>query len=202
VGIGEHENFERKETDMRSNQNLKQVTGGQNTPGSSNSNVPALYRAISVVHRFPYRGSRYNCVSIYWFVDRRETPVAPYEQVIEGYANLSERDQHMAQTIADEALTAEEVELLREYLHRVHDDCIWTRSVDLPIKNVNGTMPFGGVPAGGGCDFYMMPEEDGYDLPFRVWGYFDVRDCPIAPERPDQGVNLSPDTDDIDSFPF
>lgn len=39
----------------------------------------------------------------------------------------------------------------------------------------NDSMGYGAYPVGGGNDFYTFSEEPGYSLPFKVWGYFDLR---------------------------
>ena len=39
----------------------------------------------------------------------------------------------------------------------------------------NADMGVGAIPVGGGNDFYTFSEEPGYSLPFKVWGYFDLR---------------------------
>jgi len=39
----------------------------------------------------------------------------------------------------------------------------------------NDVMGVGAIPVGGGNDFYMFSEEAGYSLPFKVWGYFDLK---------------------------
>lgn len=39
----------------------------------------------------------------------------------------------------------------------------------------NDSMGYGAYAVGGGNDFYMFSEVPGYSLPFKVWGYFDLR---------------------------
>jgi hypothetical protein len=39
----------------------------------------------------------------------------------------------------------------------------------------NSSMGVGATPVGGGNDFYTFSEEPGYSLPFKVWGYFDLK---------------------------
>ncbi len=39
----------------------------------------------------------------------------------------------------------------------------------------NNSMGVGAIPVGGGNDFYTFSEVPGYSLPFKVWGYFDLR---------------------------
>ena len=35
-------------------------------------------------------------------------------------------------------------------------------------------MGVGAIPVGGGDDFQMLNREPGYNLPFKVWGYFNL----------------------------
>ena len=46
----------------------------------------------------------------------------------------------------------------------------------LPVPN---TSMWGvrGWPVGGGDGFHQLSEENGYSLPFKVEGYYDLRDC-------------------------
>jgi hypothetical protein len=41
-------------------------------------------------------------------------------------------------------------------------------------ENIMGTSA---IPVGGGTDFVTTSESDDYDLPFKVWGFYDVRGC-------------------------
>ena len=40
-----------------------------------------------------------------------------------------------------------------------------------------GVLPIGAIAVGGASGFYMLSEEPEYDLPVKVWGYFDVEGC-------------------------
>lgn len=44
----------------------------------------------------------------------------------------------------------------------------------------NHCMGYGAYPVGGGNDFYTFSEVPGYSLPFKVWGYFDLRHSETA----------------------
>ena len=71
----------------------------------------------------------------------------------------------------------------------MHDSDLKPSQVDLPAPIVSesgvGVLPLGAIAVGGGTDFYMLSEEPEYDLPVKIWGYFDVRDCDfeIIPEE-------------------
>lgn len=112
-------------------------------------------------------------VPIRWFYcDDRPQP-RPYAELIENYDPNDERSCYPEGYI-DELFTEDEAKLLKIYLEQQHDkgEVTTIRETSLPIRN--RTMAFGACPAGGGIDFYRLYETPGYDLPFRVEGYFDL----------------------------
>ena len=112
----------------------------------------------------------YNDVKFNWFNTDRTTPVAPYESLIEGYEPTNGLS--YAEGCVNELFTKHEVELLRVFLKRSHNSELHVKAVDLPISSrVAG---YSAMAVGGGTDFYMLDQTPGYDLPFRVHGYFDL----------------------------
>ena len=59
----------------------------------------------------------------------------------------------------------------------------------------NDSMGYGAYPVGGGNDFYTFCEVPSYSLPFKVWGYFDLRH-----RNPEPGPEFEPISDD--DLPF
>jgi hypothetical protein len=51
----------------------------------------------------------------------------------------------------------------------------------LPIPN--NMMGVGAIAVGWGDDFYMLCNKPEYPLPFKVWGYFDLRDCELTDKQ-------------------
>jgi hypothetical protein len=80
----------------------------------------------------------------------------------------------------DELFTQEEAEALKQYLDRNYGDAGTNtiHKVDLPVAG--NTMGVGAIAVGGGTDFYMLDKDEEYSLPFKVWGYFDLRGCELV----------------------
>lgn len=77
----------------------------------------------------------------------------------------------------DELLDLDEARRLKEYLDRSHGNHSknWIQEVELPIDPMD--MGLRGYPTGGGVDNYLLYKEKHYDLPFKISGFFDIRDC-------------------------
>ena len=128
-----------------------------------------LYSVSSVIDDWPYKEDRYVGVVVQWLVVDRQEPVAPYEKCIENY-NPSDPYQ---KGLLDECFTLTEATALAEHLKKHHDTNCKLVEVKLPMPG--GDIPLSYVTVGGGCDLHMLNKEDGYELPFAVYGYFDIR---------------------------
>jgi hypothetical protein len=134
-----------------------------------------LFGAHSIVDGF----MGCNEVVLKWFrVDRKESLV-PLEELIEDYQRLNDCEERMfAQQLVNEYFTEEEVEVLKAFLRdRRGGTEVEVTEVSLPIL-AKGVMPTGAIPVGGEQDFLMLSENDEHPLPFRVWGYYDLRHSP------------------------
>jgi hypothetical protein len=146
---------------------------------------------------YGYFKGRRSQLMVHWFVKDRESPVAPYAELVEKYNQLPEESRARARRVVDELFTEAEFHALRDYL-RVHlRQDVRTAMLVAPINSLKQheeanrglIRPFGdscemgdsvpevgdGVPgrmAGGGRGFCRLAEEDGYTLPFAVWGYW------------------------------
>ncbi|MBA7553281.1 hypothetical protein ES705_45871 [subsurface metagenome] len=132
--------------------------------------LPTVYQVTSVVKK--YR----NCkdVPFSWFMTSREKPFIPYKKGIKNY----EKGNLYQEGAIDELFTRQEADQLVAYLEKEHKDDILKTSIDeqkLPLAN--DIMGIGCIPVGGGNDFYMLDGEKNYNLPFKAWGYFDLRNC-------------------------
>lgn len=74
----------------------------------------------------------------------------------------------------NESFTEQEIKSLETYLA--------TKEICLEIKEVE-ELPVDGEfvglvdsPLGGGAGFIKLNEYDGYDLPFKIWGFYDSKD--------------------------
>jgi hypothetical protein len=72
----------------------------------------------------------------------------------------------------DQMFSEHEVEQLREYLRVQHPE------TELVVKEAELPTPYAAIDAcgyGGGDDGYMLYGEEGYNLPFKVMGFFRMR---------------------------
>jgi hypothetical protein len=74
----------------------------------------------------------------------------------------------------------DQAQALKDYIDQNYgDEGITTiKKATLPIAKYSGGA--GSMAVGGGNDFLMLDNNPKYSLPFKVWGYFDLRDCELA----------------------
>jgi hypothetical protein len=73
----------------------------------------------------------------------------------------------------DSLFTAAEIEQFQKYMRARHPDTeLYIEAAEIPTPYA----PLGACGYGGGVDLYMLYKEEGYDLPFKVGGHFDMRD--------------------------
>lgn len=129
-----------------------------------------LYGVKTVVEI--YHGHR--DVAFHWFACCRRRPL-PYAELIAGYEEADGLG--YAELLLDELFDRTEAEALVAYLDREHRGAGKTtiEAVKLPIaRNIMG---YGAMAVGGSDDFFALDKQPGYSLPFRVWGYYDLRGC-------------------------
>ncbi len=151
-----------------------------------------LFSAWSIVENV----DGYDGVTFNWVYAGRKKPLGPYNELIADYHNLDRVIRPYMEGYVDELFTEEEIKALRAYLSKRspagrHFRCkghyqtqqmeLFVAEMPLPImepardKNIilrNATH------SGGLQDSYIFSNEDGYDLPFKVYAYFDLQDCP------------------------
>ena len=135
-----------------------------------------LFGAYSI-----WNHSKYGEFRINWFCNHRAEKLAPYEDLICVYER---GDWYDAKDCVDESFSAEEIELLREYLQSGDGKELHTYEIELPI--MKSLMPFGAIGSfsiydvcGDNVtrhvtieDYYLLSKEEGYSLPFEVQGYY------------------------------
>jgi len=136
--------------------------------------VGRLYGVYSEVNDFDSWGARWKSVTINWFVVDRKIPPVPYETSIKSYRPNSKDPgkYRYPEGFIDECFTYQETNALTEYLKRYPGECKISE-VELPIEpNLagNGALAIGGLEG-----FYMLSKDENYNLPFKVWGYYDLR---------------------------
>jgi hypothetical protein len=134
-----------------------------------------LYRVTTIVKKF--RGCK--DVGFDWFRCERRAP-RPYAELIENYDPSGRRDVRDAEGCIDEMFELDEAQALKDYIDRNYGEAGITtiKKAELPIAN--NVMGVGATPVGGGQDFHLLDKAPNYTLPFKVWGYFDLRGCELV----------------------
>lgn len=139
-----------------------------------------LFYIESVVNDYEYRKQHYNNVLFIWFITDKKTPDMPFDLAIKDYQPVipgaCEIDGY-AESMILEMFNEHEANLFKEYIEGMQcQNIVSTKllAVTLPIEK--NMMPMGAIPVGGHCDFYMLSEHKDYNLPFKAWGYFDLRE--------------------------
>jgi len=82
----------------------------------------------------------------------------------------------------EQTFSKAEVRQLYEYFSQHYEgDRLKVKRAGPPDNHCIG---YGAYPVGGGTDFYAFSEEEGYSLPFGVWGFLDLRHCEPGDQPP------------------
>jgi hypothetical protein len=121
-------------------------------------------------------------VTVHWFCVNRSAPIAPYASVLLGYKSLSDEARVRAEMLVDEFFREEEFHLLRDYLRERHHEDPRTAMLVIPVSAVKpdtgtrtGTLRPFGMPSANEREevtIFRLAEEEGYSLPFTVWGAY------------------------------
>ncbi len=131
-----------------------------------------LFRVNSLANNFSYHKNVYDSVEFSWFVVHRKTPFVSYAQLIKNYGRELNRSHHIFENNIKELFTEQEANGLKEYLLRKHKQECVVKSADLLLEAY--TLGYGDIVPEYGEGFYKLNEDDGYDLPFVVWGFYDI----------------------------
>ena len=154
-----------------------------------------LFQVVTIVKE--YSGCK--GVTFYWFfADERSSP-RPYADLIADY-NPGTPYIEYAEARIDELFTEAEASQLIAYLDcQLGDEGMTTIEEEkLPIPS--NVMGFGTIAVGGPQDFYMLHKAPGYPLPFKAFGYFDLRASAPCPTYPPINDVVAEDSDDEISF--
>jgi len=81
--------------------------------------------------------------------------------------------------LAEETFTEEEADKVIAFMDSFKD----TKAEKRPaVKPTEGSIGAGDYPAGGWDGFYILHAQEGYDLPFKVEAYYDMRNYEPTPE--------------------
>jgi len=121
-------------------------------------------------------------VTFHWFCIERPEPIAPYASLIMGHHGLTPEARTRAEQMVDEFFSEEEFHQFRDYMQTQHQDDLRTTVLSAPVHAVKpdtstragSFRPFragveDSIPGSGFC---KLAEEEGYSLPFSVWGYY------------------------------
>lgn len=129
--------------------------------------LPPRYLMDVQARDFPHRGLRYKSATLSLF---------------HHWEGSSATDEHL--TVPDgagneyiwsqieETFTREEMLLILDYFIKYDPTCEIMIKKATPPKNKGAGI--GAMAVGGNTDFYMFDKDDRWNLPFGVWGYFDV----------------------------
>ena len=151
----------------------------------ANEAPAALYSAESLIDIEGHEN-----VVITWFVHDRPYPWPPvhYQALVLDYNQYEgEKSKLYAEGYIDELFRLEEVKLFETWSEEYIDIKIRKQAKPIPLK-FEGKMPIGATPIGGPGNFIMLPKMEIYDLPFEVWGYFNLRET-TTPGEFNQKVN-------------
>jgi len=108
-----------------------------------------------------------------WFVSERQEPPVLYALGIRNYNQADADMVGYAGRALCELFTRAEAEALKAYIDERHGDVTTIKRADLPIENSDAGISVG--PAGGGPNCLLLYEDPEYRLPFKVEGFFDLR---------------------------
>ncbi len=139
-----------------------------------------LYKAYSFVEDHPDLGN----VCFAWFYHLREKPVAPYQDLIEGYDELDETKKSRARRDVNELFTDQEVEVLTAHLENEHgiESFLIEKPVPVRLEDMDDEKVLRMEHDTPGA-IYMFSREPGYNLPFEVWAYYHLRGSDEAENR-------------------
>ena len=152
-----------------------------------------------------HRAADARLVTFHWFCVSRKTPApATPAELIMGYKTLTEDARARAEATVSEFLTEDEFHQLRSYLRERHGEDLRTTLLCAPVsatKPDSGTQvglerPFAQCAPKPGSGFHRLSEEEGYTLPFEVWGYYSL---PARLRAATAAATIVADDDDDDS---
>ncbi len=164
--------------------NLRVIEGGKNS-GRITATTVKLYRAYSFSNLLT-EDAVYHNVRITWYCLERKEPQAPYEALIDNYRSLPDKVRKVLETDVKRYLTATELELLKNYMESRYDIEVLADEIELPVKSKGFFPNTGGVTV---YDFLELSEKDGYNLPFKVWGYYTTSNAITSPSL-ERGVRF------------
>lgn len=159
--------------------NLRVIQGGKSA-GTLPAAAIRLYTAYSVMDGF----KGHDCVKMNWIYLNREWPVAPFERLITNYKNLNKNIRPYFEECVKEFFSLDEVNALKAYLAG-RGTMLYVNEEVLPVTDMFVPISFRQISPREGRGFFDLSAEQDNKLPFKVLGYYDLRNCPLSLNLPD-----------------
>lgn len=148
----------------------------------SETHRPRLFHACSVLKQLPHHGVVLHDVVVRWTRGVRRVTERPYDKLITAYQQRDDLQRTFAEHFIDELFTPTEIKQLGTYLDLsdgrrlelsdVHSEKFIVQQANLPVTGeVTG---YNDMPVGGLAGRFDLSTHRGYDLPFKVRGYFNL----------------------------
>lgn len=161
------------------------IQGGKDRKRASQDEPPRLFRAYSIGD-FAKKDMIYSEVRFNWYCLDRAHASLDYALAIDDYENLGERERRYLERTVDRYFSDAEIRLLSEYLYENFGYWLEVEEIPLPIKERHFLFEEGSSVI---YDFLELSNRSGYDLPFKVWGYYTLAHCLASPSMED-GIRL------------
>lgn len=147
---------------------LKVIKGGKDSKKEIK-----LLSGYSIIDNFNGRDG----VRLNWIHVGRKRPPAPYRRLISNYDSVDKRLVPYFEECVKELFTTDEAKALETYLKENHGILVKINEESLPVSGLFIPLPYKEIPPASGRGFYDLSAEKGYNLPFKVWAYYDLRNC-------------------------
>jgi hypothetical protein len=134
--------------------------------------MEALFSAHSLVNTLKYKDRLYENVRIDWFVKERSIPPFPVETAMLHYDQLSESQRNDAEAYLKGLFTDEETRQLSQHLKEKKNLGVTVEEVTFPIAKMPDTRK--SLALNPGTGFYRLYQKEGYNLPFKVEGFYNI----------------------------
>ncbi len=163
---------------------LRVIEGGKYKKRARATEI-RLYKPYSVTNLLT-EDAVYHNVKITWYCLERKNPPAPYEVLIDNYFSLPRKLQKVLELDVKRYLTGGELKMLKLYMESRYDIEVLADHVEIPVTR---KAFFSDNDRAVVYDFLELSEKEGYDLPFKVWGYY-TTDNAIATPSLERGVHF------------
>jgi len=148
--------------------------------------IDKLYRATS--HFNSLNGNEN--VTVTWYYANKRWADVNYKEIIKGYADMDLVDREDAENYINEFFAADEIELLKQFLEVDLGLGVHVSEHPIPIEAIEfddnykdiRLLPYSEIASSSNTTY--LNEVDNYNLPFKVWGFFVPKDCPLYVELP------------------